>query len=229
MPEDREYESPPYPKMEITFHRRDESFGKGGGIKYVDIITAKMHFLVKYRCCFCGAENRDETQFFQIEEYTKAFDPQTRIEKETQTVREIKTRTGKATAAEMERNIKARAYENLGLRCRCTRCGKKQPWSKFWQMGGILKAIGSFLRDNSVAAAFLVGMVVVGIPLLGWAIEYTLEHVPLRFRGIVLIGIVLLPLAAKFAEMAHNMRIKKKSLKLEEEYRPEISIVYRSD
>lgn len=217
MPEDRENESLPYPKMDMEFHRKDENYH---GISYMDIITAKIHLLVKYRCCFCGAENRDDSQSCQkVMKHINASDRRMRIEEETKAVREIKNWAGIDAAAEIELNIITRQYEKLGLQCSCARCGKKQPWSDF-------RLLGEGLPVN-LAKTFLMLVFVAGIVLvrrIGWgprAVEY--------MGGAIFILLMVFVLVPCLVDTVHNMLTQRKSLKLEEEYRPEISIVYRSD
>ncbi len=214
MEEEKEIESLPYPKMDIDYLHSEEH--SRAGTKYVGVVTTKIHYLVEYRCCFCDAENRDDTQFFQLENYTQAFNSETRIEKEEKVVREIKNQKGRNAAAEKEKDIKRRNYDVLDLKCRCNQCGEKQPWSDFCSVGGLFKIVGSLYRSGS--ALFILVIIAIGIIL------FLLPAHPLAIIG----GIILL-FVPSIVAMAHNMRTQKKSMRLDERYRPKISIIYKSE
>ena len=217
MPEDRENESLPYPKMDIEFHRKDENFH---GIRYIDDITARIHLLVKYRCCFCGAENRDDTQVYQkVMKIISVGNPQTRIEKETEAVKELKAWEETDAAAEIELNIIPRQYKKLGLRCSCARCGTKQPWSNFRQAGDIV-------NFNLVRTFFM--LVFAARCVLGPRFKEEPNNIYL-FKWTIFAGVIVFLLVPAVVEAVHNRHAQRKSLKLEEEYRPEISIVYKSE
>ena len=215
-----ENKSLPYPKMDIDFNR-DESHSKGGARYYSEIRT-RIHYLVRYKCCFCGAENRDDDQFFELKKHIDVADPQTRIEKEEQVIKSIKNQAGRDAAAKCEELIAARSYDRLGLKCRCAQCAKKQPWSDFKPISEVFEWIKR-IRRNWTMDNFT-GLVVLVIIFLPIALTKLLVSLPLVFAAVLVV--LFIP---SLAAMVHNWRTQKKSLELKEEFRPEITIVYVSD
>lgn len=215
-----ENKSLPYPKMDIDFNR-DESHSKGGTQYYSEIRT-RIHYLVQYKCCFCGAENRDDDQFFELKNTISAADPQTRIEKEEQVIRNIKNQAGRDAAAKREELIAVRSYDRLGLKCSCAQCAKKQPWSDFKPISEVFEWIKR-IRRNWAFDSFTVFIVLV-IIFLPIALTKLFVSLPLVFAAVLVV--LFIP---SLAAMVHNWRTQKKSLELKEEFRPEITIVYVSD
>ncbi len=215
-----ENKSLPYPKMDIDFNR-DESHSKGGTTYFSEIRT-RIHYLVKYKCCFCGAENRDDDQFFELKKTISAADPQTRIEKEEQVIGNIKKQAGRDAAAKYEELIAARSYDRLGLKCSCAQCAKKQPWSDFKPISEVFEWIKR-IRSKWASDSFSIFIVLVVI-FLPLALVKLLVSLPLVFAAVLVV--LFIP---SLAAMVHNWRTQKKSLELKEEFRPEITIVYVSD
>ena len=208
----------PYPRMDIDFHR-SETHSRGSH-HYYSVIVTKIHYLVQYKCCFCGAENRDEDQFFELKNHTHAYDSITRNQKDAQVVSDIKNHAGSDAAFQKEMHIEARKYDLLGLKCRCAQCGRKQPWSDFRPASGLLGWIIGWIkrtRVNPDKITTTVMLLFLGLLLL--------------FMGCPPAGLtsVVLMLLSSFAAMAHNILSQKKSLALKEEFRPEIRIVYKSE
>ncbi len=204
----------PYPVMDIDFLHIDNRFRSGS--TYSSTIGTKIHFLVSYRCCFCGAENSDDDQCYRWETRTQASHPQTLTEKETQIVNNIKSRQGREVAAEKESDIEERRYEYLGLKCSCARCGKKQPWSDFWPVGGFFGALISLQKEGS-GLAF-------------WGVLSTiLVLILLLFYPLALVGFIFLLFVPSIVALVHNKRMQLRSLRLEKPYRPEIRIAYKPD
>ena len=212
MEEDRKNGNLPYPVMDIDFLHTEQH--SGSVHHYYSTIGTNIHFLVRYKCCSCGAENEDDDQFFRFETKTHAYHPHTLTDNDAQIVKGIKDRQGRNKAAEMEANIRARRYQSLGLKCSCARCGKKQPWSDFWPEGGFFEAIVSLHKSGNDLAFFAAIATVIVFILL---IKYPLA----------LAGFVFLLLLPSIAALVHNGLTQARSLKLDKEYRPEISIVYR--
>lgn len=207
----------PYPKMDIDFSR-DESHSRGGARYYSEIIT-RIHYLVRYKCCFCGAENRDDDQFFELKKKIDVPDPQTRIEKEEQVIKNIKNQAGRDAAAKREEMIAARSYDHLGLKCRCAQCAKTQPWSDFKPISEVFEWIKRLRRNWSMDNfATLAVLVLIFLPL---ALVKLLVSLPLVFAAVLVV--LFIP---SLAAIVHNRRTQKKSLELKEEFRPEITIVY---
>lgn len=201
----------PYPRMDIDYLRW-ESRGKGVTYYNSTVIT-KIHYLVQYRCRFCGAQNRDEDQYFELKNRTFSNDMLKLIQNEDQIVRDIKRREGRIAAAARERDIAARKYELLGLKCRCAQCGKKQLWSDFWPVSGIFgwaAAKGYMVSDVIFFLLLAVCLLLVVSPQL-------------VFAG------VLLPFVPSAASVVHNKVMQIKCRKLEKEMRPVIRIVYRTE
>ncbi len=212
MTENSENERLPYPKMDIDFLRR-EIRGKGV-VQYTCKILTTIHYRVRYTCCFCGAENRDDEQAFELKNSVFAYDPTTRVEKEEQVIRNIKRQAGRQAAALREQDIAARKYELLGLKCRCARCGKKQPWSDFRPVSGVFARIR--MPDPSLA--------VIASLLLLFAFVWLFSALP--WAGAAIPVLLSVP---SLAALVHNSRMRKKNLRLEEAFRPEIRIVYQSE
>ena len=205
--DDREKNLLPYPRMDIDYLRSE---WRG---QYYSTVITKIHYLVQYRCRFCGAENRDEDQYFELKNRTFANDVRTRIQNEDQIVRDIKAREGRIAAAARERDIAARKYELLGLKCRCASCGKKQLWSDFWPVSGFFG--WATAKGYSLTAVIVILLMAVYLLLL--------VSPPLVFAA------VLLPFVPSAAAMAHNLVTQIKCRELDEETRPVIRIVYRTE
>ncbi len=76
----------------------------------------KIHCLVRYKCCFCGAENTDDGQFFELRKNVHAYGPSSLSEKEEQIVRDIKNQTGRQTAPRNVRDVLASSAGACGSR-----------------------------------------------------------------------------------------------------------------
>lgn len=220
MEEHDESKSSPFPKMDINF-LRDEWHSRGGARYYSDIIT-RIHYLVRYKCCFCGVENRDDDQFFELMKHIDAADPQTRVEKEEQIVRNIKYQAGKDAARKRKELIYARSYYRLGLNCRCAQCAKKQPWSDFKPISEVFEWIKRIRREWTMYSfTWFMILVIVFLPM-----AFSRLYAALPLVAIAVLVALFIP---SLAAMVHNWHTQKKSLELEEEYRPEITIVYLSE
>ena len=67
----------PYPRMDIDYLRWES---RGKGVTYYSTVITKIHYLVQYRCRFCGAQNRDEDQYFKLKNRTFSNDMLKRIQ-----------------------------------------------------------------------------------------------------------------------------------------------------
>ena len=122
---------------------------------------------------------------------------------------------------EKQERIDRCEYDMLDLKCRCAECGKEQPWSDFWPIGGTFGWISRLFRDAGDTLSFFLGILVLsmGICLLTLLVKFPAFG----------FGVLFLLFVPSLIAMTHNSLMQKKSLKLDEDHRPEIRIMRESE
>ncbi len=189
--------------------------GTGGPICRRTYQTA-IPYLVKYRCCSCGTYNTDASQVCLVRVRKQSRDEEKLLLQEAEGIRQLKAKA-EATVREKQEWIDRRFYDELNLKCRCSACGERQPWSGFRPAWELFRRIARlYEQSGNLMRYFLVYLAMLSV-IFFFSVFF--EKYP--SAGLILL---LLPFLPSIAALIHNLLLQKKSMKLVGEYRPEISI-----
>ena len=125
----------------------------GANPKYRHTYSTDIHYLVKYKCCSCGALNTDTSQISTVKIRKTGDDGIDLVREDAEAEQEL--RQAVEAAVKGKRHcIENRSYEALDLKCRCSVCGSRQPWSCFWPVWGFLGGLFSRIRGLGAAEHF---------------------------------------------------------------------------
>ena len=186
--------------------------------KYRHTYIAKINYLVRYKCCSCGAENTDSSMFLPVT-----------VRKTADTLSELANMDGLGEAALKERvdalvkkmreAIVSRYYDRLGLKCRCSVCGKRQPWSNFRSPWGSFLPLLRLYHRTGLSVYEFFFLLFFGLYFIRLLLEYFLS-VPSSY---FFYALCLLAIPSVVA-CIRNLILMNRCEKLDEEHLPEISI-----
>ena len=172
-------------------------------------------YLVKYRCCSCGTYNTDASQVCLVRVRKQSRNEEKLLRQEAEAVRQLKEKA-EAAVREKQACIDRRSYDELNLKCRCSACGEKQPWSGFRPVWELFRQIVRLYEQSGDLMRYFLDFLLI-LSVVFFAVFF--EKYP--SAGLILL---LLPFLPSIAALIHNLLLQKKSMKLDGEYRPEISI-----